>query len=262
MLPQLSILVAVVLALTMGMSIFFKVKVITVSGAEKYTAWDVRQASGIQEGDGLLTFGEPRACGRITAALPYVKTARIGIKLPDTVNIKIEEYDVVYAVKDQSESWWLITSEGQVVEKTDSATAGQYTKLVGFQLSLPTVGEKAEAAEAARPTEPEGDTGLTGPTVPVTVFARDRLETALKILGCLEENGVIGRVASVDVTDLNQMELWYGEQYQVKLGDTARLDYKIRCMASSIAQLGDYQAGELDVSFTIWPEEVGYTPFA
>ena len=40
-------IVAVVLALLFGMSVFFKVEVVTVAGTSKYTAWDVRQASGV-----------------------------------------------------------------------------------------------------------------------------------------------------------------------------------------------------------------------
>ena len=115
LLVQLLTVMAVVLALVLGLSVFFKVKVITVSGAEVYGAWTVREASGISEGDNLLTFGRARAAGKITAKLPYVKSARIGIKLPDTVNIEIEEEDVVYAIKSSDGIWYLMNSEGKVV---------------------------------------------------------------------------------------------------------------------------------------------------
>ena len=47
---SLTTVIAVVLALTFGISIFFSVEVITVSGAEKYEAWTVKEASGIQYG--------------------------------------------------------------------------------------------------------------------------------------------------------------------------------------------------------------------
>ena len=45
-------------------------------------------------------------------------------------------------------------------------------------------------------------------------------------------------------------------------GDTSRLDYKVDCMNDAILQMSDYQSGVLDISFTIWPNQVGYTPFA
>ena len=112
---QLLIMAAVVAAFVMGISVFFKVETIKVSGAEVYDPWSVREAAGIKEGDSLLTFSRPRAGAQIKAKLPYVKSVRFGIKLPDTVNIIIEEEDVVYAVKDTTGAWWLVSSEGRVV---------------------------------------------------------------------------------------------------------------------------------------------------
>ena len=36
----------------------------------------------------------------------------------------------------------------------------------------------------------------------------------------------------------------------------------VDCMNDAILQMSDYQSGVLDISFTIWPNQVGYTPFA
>ena len=94
LLLSLAITLAVVLALSFSISIFFSVEVVTVSGMEKYTAWDVREASGIKEGEGLLSFGSAKAAGKIRTLLPYVKEVQIGIKLPDTVKIEIVESTV------------------------------------------------------------------------------------------------------------------------------------------------------------------------
>ena len=265
LLLQLATVVAVVLAVTFGMSIFFKVENVTVSGAEKYDAWTIMEASGIQKGDNLLSFGKAKACGKITTALPYVESVRIGIKLPDTVNIEISELDVVYAAKDGADNWWLITSEGKAIEQVDSATAGEYTKIVGVQLDAPVAGTTAVALEPQPQTNPTDDT-TEAPlfTAPVTVTARDRLNTALTILQCLEDNGIIGAAASVDVTDLGNLELWYGQQYQVMLGDNADLTYKIRCMNSAINGengLKEYDSGILDVSFTLKEDQIVYKSF-
>ena len=102
---QLLTVLAVVAALVLGLAVFFKVETITVTGAEVYSAWTVREASGISEGDNLLTFSHARAGAKIKANLPYVNTLRFGIKLPDTVNIIIEEDDVVYAIQDANSQW-------------------------------------------------------------------------------------------------------------------------------------------------------------
>lgn len=271
---RLITVVAVVLALTFGMAIFFKVEVVNVAGMEKYTAWDVRQASGIQDGENLLTLNKAKAGGNIRAQLPYVDTVKIGIKLPDTVNIEITELTVVYAIADDANGWWLINANGSVVEQIDAVRAETYTQVLGVQIVDPVVGQRATAAEPEQPTEETQETtdetieGETEPTQiivsqePVTVFASEQLNVAISLLQELENAGVIGGVTSVDVTNIFDLQLWYEQRYQVLFGDNSRLSYKISAMKNAIAQMTDYQQGKLDVSFTQWPDKVGYTPFA
>ena len=254
---QLITVTAVVLAIVMGLSVFFKVKTITVTGADTYSAWAVREASGISEGDRLLTFSKIRAASQIMANLPYVKGVRIGIKLPDTVNIMIEEESVVYAIKSSDGQWWMMDSDGRVVEQANNAKAATATQVLGVTLEAPAVNQKGIATEAT-PSE----TNELGELIPVTTTGAQRLTAALQILKALENNDIVGEAASVDVTSTEDIILWYGTRYQVNLGDTSRLDYKVDCMNDAILQMSDYQSGVLDISFTIWPNQVGYTPFA
>ena len=254
---QLITVTAVVLAIVMGLSVFFKVKTVTVTGADTYSAWAVREASGISEGDKLLTFSKIRAASQIMANLPYVKGVRIGIKLPDTVNIMIEEESVVYAIKSSDGQWWMMDSDGRVVEQANNAKAATATQVLGVTLEAPTVNEKGVATEMT-PSE----TNELGELIPVSTTGAQRLTAALQILKALENNDIVGEAASVDVTSTEDIILWYGTRYQVNLGDTSRLDYKVDCMNDAILQMSDYQSGVLDISFTIWPNQVGYTPFA
>lgn len=248
--------VAVVLALTFGMSIFFKVQTVTVAGTEKYSSWDVMQASGIQTGENLLAISKARISGRIRTELPYVKSVRVGITLPDTVNIEIVELDVYYSIQADDGSWWLLAADGKVLEKTTDAKRQEYTQILGLRITDPQPGMAAVAAEP----EPEG-TLEDGQTVPVTVKGSERLQAAISVMTQLEANGIIGKIVSADFSDLSGVTLWYGQQYQVYVGDTSRLDYKLASMKAAVSQMNDYQTGELDVSFTTWPDQVGFTPF-
>ena len=253
---QLITIAAIVLALVMGLSVFFKVKVISVSGAEVYSPWSIREASGISEGDNLLTFGRARAASQIRASLPYVKSVRIGIKLPDTVNIEIVEDDIVYAIMSDDGIWWLINSEGKVMEMANNSRAESCTQVVGVTLTSPTPGQIGIATENA-----PAETSTEGEVIPVTVTGAQRLNVALQILTALEDNDIVGEAASVDVSRLEDIILWYGTRYQVNLGDSSNLEYKIACMCDAILQMSDYQTGILDISFTTWTTQVGYTPF-
>lgn len=261
---QLVTITAIVLAAMICVSIFFKVEIIEVSGASVYDEWTVREASGIQVGDNLLTFSRGRAGGRIKAELQYVDRVRFGIKLPNTVIIDIEEFDVVYAIKSSDGTWYLINSDGKVIDQTDGGTAANYTKILGVTLSGPIKGEQARAAEeiVAAPESTTPPENSTEPTIPqVLITNQSRLDTALQILRALELNGIVGEAASVNVSDLSHIELWYGTRYQVNLGDANQMDRKIADMKGTIQQLAEYQTGSLDVSYFIWEDKVVYTPF-
>ena len=274
---RLVTVVAVVLALTLGMSIFFKVENVAVAGTQKYTPWDIREASGIQNGENLLSLNEAMVAGKIKTQLPYVNTVRLGIKLPDTVNIEITEYDVVYAIQSSDGSWWLMTSGGRMAESTTNVQADSYTKILGVQVEAPQIGQQAVAHQPVPETEPvEETTGeeetqpettsllpeVTTPVEqPITVLASEQLSIAVNILQLMEANSILGGVNSINVTDPYRLQLWYEDRYQVLLGDSEQLEMKIKSMKQAIDQMTDYQRGELDVSFTTWPDQVGFTPF-
>ena len=259
---QLISVLTVVVALMVGLSIFFKVGRITVSGAEVYQPWSIVEASGISKGDNLLTLSRARATSQILANLPYVKKVRIGIKLPDTVNIEIEEGNVAYAIKDDQGTWWLMDSDAKVTEMINNSVAGNYTQVLGLTLSAPKVGDIGVPTEIQAETVETEPGEETMPTVaPIVVTGAERMAVAQQILKALEANDIVGGAASVDVTQVDDIVLWYGSRYQVMLGDSANLSYKIACMYDAILQMSDYQTGILDVSFTQWENRVALTPF-
>ncbi len=253
---HLATVAAVVLALVLGMSIFFKVGQINVAGAKKYTLWDVRQASGIQDGEALLGLSEAKISANIRQQLPYVGNVRVGIKLPNIVNIEITELEVVYAVEAVDGTWWLIDATGRVVDTTDAASAKEYTRILGVRIHNAQIGQPAKAAEPESNTANQIPTGSTAPTLP-PVPAEERLNTVIQVLTALENNGVMGGeiIKTVDVSDRETIRLWYKDRYEVSLGDVTQLDHKVALMKAAIVQEGEYKSGYMDVSFRIWPNE-------
>lgn len=257
LLLRLATVAAIVLALVLAMAVFFKVEHIHVSGMDQYTAWDISEASGIEKGESLFSLGLPGAAAKIKA-LPYVKDVRIGIKLPNMVMIEITEVRVTYAVKAQNDDWWLVDSGGRVIEKVAENVQDEYTKILGVHILNPKAGQQSVAHETAKP-EVDAD----GNTIPVTVTAAQQLTTALSIADQLEANGVIGQAASIDVNDMGNLQVWYGEQYQIKLGDENQLAHKINLAKGAIDSLSQesHNSGVLDVSFTVDKTGVRYTRF-
>lgn len=274
---HLASVVAVVLAVVLGMSIFFKVENVTVSGCNKYTPWEVAEASGIETGSNLLTISRAQISGNIMAKLHYTDSVRVGIILPDTVNIEITEMDSVYSIEDAAGNWWLMNDEGKLVEQVNSVSAKDYTQILGVRIEPAQAGQQAVAYETGTATIPvtgpdqdeevgeetEEPTTLpeNTPTIAVGITDAQRLQTALQVVRQLSNSSICDKVDSVDVSKLQTLELWYDERFQINLGDTARLDYKIGALKATIDKMEAYESGHLDLSFTNWPDKVGYTPF-
>ena len=240
---HLATMVAVVLALLFGMSLFFKVEQVTVAGVSKYTEWEIREASGIQDGDNLLTLSKSKISSRIYSRLPYVKYVRIGRELPNTVKIEVVELDVTYAVEAEEQQWWLIRADGMVVEQIDKLQSAQYTQILGLRLQNPEVAAQAIAVEP-QPQETMPD----GTTVPPTVKGEEQLTAALAIMQSLEENGIMGQVVSIDVSDPGDLQMWYEDRFRVLLGNSDRLPEKISQIATAVRDyMASYESGTLDV---------------
>ena len=253
---RIATVMAVVLAVVFGMSIFFKAEKIEVAGAEKYTVSQVQEASGIMNGTNLLTLNKGQVAGNILAKLPYIKEIRVGIRLPDTVVIHVVEAAVAYAAADASGTWWTLNCDGKIMEKINASTSGSYPRILGVRLDDPAVGKIAVAHENATSAPDDGEA-----SAPVTVYDWERLAAALSIAKEMEKNGVIGEIATIDVTDMGEIEVWYGQRFQILLGENTELSKKIFYVVRAISQLDRYQTGILDASFTTWPDEIYHREF-
>lgn len=265
---KLMSMVAVVVAVMMGLSVFFRVETVMVAGAEQYTPWMIREASGIAEGESLLAISEPRVASRITEKLPYVDKAKVRIRLPGTVIIEITELLVTYAIQDDAGGWWLISSGGRVVEKTTAAQAGSYTRIQGLKMKAPQPDTMAQAAAETlapetQPSDPTAGTDPTDPTNPLPITQQQeadaKLQALLAILSQLEENRIIGTVSVIDLSDAQDMRLHMGERLVIRLGDSQRIPYKVAYMAAALQQFDAYTSGELDLTLE-YMEEALFTP--
>ena len=234
---------AVVAAVFLGLSVFFRVETITVAGADKYTPWMIREAAGVQTGDALLSLSEARVASRIITELPYINEVKVGVRLPGTVEIQVTELQVAYAVRDEAGSWWLISSSGRAVEQTSAEQAQSYTAVAGVTIRTPEKGAQVQALAdtTADPTDPTGvSADQSGPD--------QRLQTLIAVMTALEENRIIGQVSRIDVSDPGNILLEYPQLLTVRLGDTKKMNYKISILAGAMEQLSRHQSGTLDLT--------------
>ena len=251
---KLASMAAVVAAIFMGLSVFFRVDTIAVAGADKYTPWMIRQASGVQIGDPLLSIGEARVASRIRMELPFVDDIKVGIRLPGTVEIQVTELQVTYSIEDENGAWWLISSDGRAVELVTLETAMSYTRVEGLVIRTPQPGQNVTAVPGKIVDPDDGSAVELDQT-----DADAQLATLISILEGLENNRIIGQIAVVDVTDVNHMRLQYPQYLTVLLGSAERMDYKLGYLASAVEKLEDSQSGELDLTLE-YTEDAVFAP--
>lgn len=251
---------AVVLAVFLGITVFFKVQTFHVTGNSKYTSEEIIIASGIQKGENLLAFGESEAAGSILAQLPYVDQIQVGIKLPGTVNIDIVELEVSYGVQTADGTWWLMDAGGKMLEAISAEEAQKHTCVIGVHAASPVPGGEFLVEEPQSPEDPDAETAPTEPLILGTMA--QRAEAVLEILRTLEAYDRTAQVTLVDVTELYDIQVWYGEKYQVLLAGPTELAYKIRYMTEAVASLeaDGYRGGVLDLSFQE-PGKASFSPW-
>ena len=251
---KLASMAAVVAAVYLGLSVFFRVDTITVAGTDKYTPWMIRQAAGIETGDALLGIREAKVASRIISGLPYIDEVKVGVRLPGTVEIQVTELQVTYAIEDETGAWWLISSSGRAVEPVDKATAQGYTQVVGVKVRTPQAGEPVQALPGQSIDPGDGATVTQDQS-----DADQQLEALVTVLTALESHRIIGEVARVDVADLKAIRLEYPQLLTVLLGSSERMDYKVGYLAAAVEQLDGNQSGELDLSLE-YSEDGVFTP--
>ena len=239
-------MLAVVAVILLSMVLFFKVKHIYVeitpptdengetAPHSYYTPEEIIDASGILIDDNLLSLRKASVASRIHAALPYVNEIQIKKKLPGSVILTVSEFQVTYGIEDASGQWWLISRDGRILESCDAQTARSHLYIEGMRIQPPQLGDyfKPVAAEGADLAE----------------LAAKRTG-AVAVLEALEGLPFAKQIRSMDVSTSYDIILWYGSQFEVKLGNTENLSYKLQCLQAVTAELGRDRSGTIDITF-------------
>ena len=223
---KLIIMAALVAAVVFGVAIFFKVGRIEIQGNTIYSDERIIEASGLELGDNLLTVSRAAVGGSVKAALPYVDQVSVGRVLPDTVVISVKENQIVFAAQTDTNTVWLISPSGKALERIDASLQEQYPQIIGVTLNNPTAGET------------------------VTAVNQTALDAVLSLLSELDGTGILEHAASIDASKEYDLVLQYDDRYEIDLGSSDRLDYKVQYLQAILAQLSDFQAGTIDLTLT------------
>ena len=224
---KLLIMLALVAAVVLGVAIFFQVNEVQVQGNTIYSAEQIAEASGVEVGDNLLMVNRAAVVGGVQAQLPYVQRVSVGRILPDTVVIKIQESEIAGLIEADVGSKWYINTEGRILGSSVDGFQGQIIELTGFTVTAPVAGQQAVAS----------------------ADMEENMTAALAVLSEMEGSGLIEKVTGINAEKSFDIHLYCGEQYDILLGGTDELDYKVWYLQGVLEQLQPYQAGIIDLTF-------------
>lgn len=225
----------VLVAVSAGCVVFFRVRTIQVEGAVRYTQEEIVAASGLEEGSYLALLDTVTMARQIRAQLPYVERAAIRRALPDTVVITVEESAVAAAVKSQGQ-WWLINAAGKLLEAVGDSGAEGHPQLTGIDLVTPAPGMTAMVAEEEE----------------------NRWGSALELLRAVEARGETAKLSGVDCSSAGVLTVGYGGRYTLLLPTSVeyqrvtqeRFEYFFALLDTAMPKLEE--GGQNLVDFTLW----------
>ena len=83
---------------------------------------------------------------------------------------------------------------------------------------------------------------------PTSALDPEIVGEVLDVMKELDGTGLLEHIRVIDVEKEYDMSIWYDERYEIKLGGTDELAYKIRYLCSILDQLSEFQAGTIDLT--------------
>lgn len=198
-------------AILVAMTLFFRVDEITVTGQKRYTAEEIRAASGVELGSNLYALNKYDVVRAIMGELPYIEDIRINRKLPDTLVIEVHESGRPFAVV-QDGSAWLVSSAGKIVEQLPEAEAGRYGRISGCELLAPSVGTDIALA---------------------TEYAAQQA-SLLDLLEALDAAGLTENADGIRLDDLSCLNMDYIGRFTVRMAYGADYEWELKKLTKTL----------------------------
>ena len=217
--------IVVCAALVFGLSVFFRVSGIEVQGNSLYTAEEIVEASGIEEGDNLFFINRFSAVSRIHSKLPYVEKAVIDRSLPNKLVIVVSESKAI-AYLSAEDGIWAIDRSCKLLGKVSGEELNGLIRIEGLTAIAPEAGQIVAPGESESP----------------------KVKYLASILTQMESLGMRGSVSYIDINGIVNPFFDYLGRFTVKLGTDEDLEYKFQLLLSAVDALTEGDRGTLDLS--------------
>lgn len=249
----LGVLAVLALGAIVSINLLFKVTSFRVETFDRttpadtgiYTEDEIIAALGIETNTSLFGFSTTEKTAQLQTQFPYLDNVEVNIQLPGTVIIKVtpatERFACMYS------GGWVVLSDSLKILRSDISQPAGLTVL---SCSLPAdfapiPGTFVELVSYNSLLEGETETAETA--------HQDATEILMELLDELEAEALSDGVTVLNISDLSDISFTYQDRIQVLLGNSNRMDYKVRLAAVAILDpekgLAASDKGTLDVSY-------------
>ena len=138
-----TVIIAIIVVAVLCLTVFFKIDTINISGNSKYTKEQITSSLTITKDKNLFLVDRDNAAAKLKEALPYIHDVEISRKLPSTLNVKITETKVPYAIKNSDKTYTLLDSDLKVLEANVANAPESSITIKKAALSSALVGKQA-----------------------------------------------------------------------------------------------------------------------
>lgn len=271
---KLLCLLALVVALTAGATVFFRVEQVVVTGNSRYTQEEIIEVTGIEQGDNLYGWNKFAIAQRLRETLPYIGEVSIRRALPSTVVITVVEWEAVARIEPPT-AQELLALQGELDEQKQQAAggdtsgdegdaSGDASQQEGGVTDVSAVAQqpwlisvKGKLLEQASGSSAISVTGLAalvpqaGTSLAVPQSQQAKLDALLSLLGEMEQAGMLGDFSSIALGS-TQMELRYLDRFTVKMALGADFAYELQVISTVRKDLeqkhGPQVSGTMDLT--------------
>jgi cell division protein FtsQ len=208
------VVVAAVLFVWLRSSDVFAVRRITATATASVTQSQISQATSSALGVSLLRVST-KSIEEKLAALPYVRSVEVYRDFPNTLEVRLVEYQPVARLRTGSGAVWLVSEDGRVLAEATSASLASLPLVVPSSPVSPAAGDQLPRAIAqALPL--------------VTLLGANGTESGLK--------GSLPSVKEVDISAAGEIVLGMNGGPELRLGDPTGLQRKLTVAGAIIQQ--------------------------
>ncbi|MHB8062321.1 MAG: cell division protein FtsQ/DivIB [Ruminiclostridium sp.] len=202
-------------------SSFFIVDEINVVGNKKYSSNDIIEQTGCVTGQNvfkmlgekpknLISFRFNESEKSIYESMPYIKSISVRPALPKTISIKIQER-TPFAILETKGTSLLIDREGYALEILKATELkDKYFKIIGISVDSYKLGQEVKFT---------GRSPLDELTNFCDKLIKNDKDSKVKLYG---------KITSVNLSELNNITVYFDDRISVKFGDLEDIEYKIR----------------------------------